>query len=97
MDDYILENTYKMLNVVREVNVTLRWLMLHSHTIHRKIRFIYIYIYMCVCVCVLCMYVCVCVCMCVYVCVYVCMCSVFSHPFIFSEKLLPKNLSLKSC
>jgi WASH complex subunit strumpellin len=37
--EYVLENTYKLLNVVREANVTIRWLMLHSHTIYRKLRY----------------------------------------------------------
>mmetsp|Transcript_12766 Transcript_12766/g.36085 ORF Transcript_12766/g.36085 Transcript_12766/m.36085 type:complete len:1178 (-) Transcript_12766:150-3683(-) len=36
--EFVLENSYKLLNFTREINVSLRWLILHVHTTNKKLR-----------------------------------------------------------
>lgn len=37
-DDYVMDNTSKLLAAAREANVTLRWLILHSHSQTKRLR-----------------------------------------------------------
>lgn len=38
IDEYVLENVQKLLNLVRNCNVTLRWFMIHRTTMHRQFQ-----------------------------------------------------------
>ena len=37
-DDYVTYNLSSMMNVMRDSNVALRWLILHRNTVHEKIK-----------------------------------------------------------
>ena len=39
-DEYVTYNLSTMMNVVRDTNVTLRWLILHRNTVNEKIKVI---------------------------------------------------------